>query len=118
MKSLFVIIPALNEERHIGATLVRLGQAVRELESGPGGPVQIIVVDNDSTDQTDALARSFGAVVVAEPIRNIARARNTGARAARQAARKVCYVSDIQVIPSPRRFDSGRCGRFCSGPIR
>ena len=82
MKSLSVIIPALNEERFIGETLQKLEQAVRVLKSSHGGLVQIVVVDNDSKDQTATLARGLGAVVVAEPIRNIARARNTGARVA------------------------------------
>ena len=82
MKSLSVIIPAMNEEHFISETLQRLDVAVRTLQSSHRRPVQVIVVDNDSKDQTATLARGLGAVVVPEPIRNIARARNTGARAA------------------------------------
>jgi glycosyltransferase involved in cell wall biosynthesis len=77
-----VIIPALNEERFIGATLRCLEQAVHFLQVDHPCPVQVIVVDNDSDDQTAEVARGFGATVVAEPIRNIARARNAGARTA------------------------------------
>ena len=44
--------------------------------------MEVIVVDNASTDQTAAVALAMGAVVIAEPTRNIARARNTGARSA------------------------------------
>ena len=82
MKSLTVIVPALNEERFIGETLQRLDKSIRELQHGRRCPVQVIVVDNDSTDKTADLARGQGAVVVTEPVRNIARARNTGARVA------------------------------------
>jgi glycosyltransferase involved in cell wall biosynthesis len=82
VKSLSVIIPALNEEHFIGETLRRLHQAVQNLKSGHNCPVQILVVDNDSKDQTSAVACSYGATVIPEPIRNIARARNAGARVA------------------------------------
>ncbi|MEZ5856120.1 MAG: glycosyltransferase family 2 protein [Hyphomicrobiaceae bacterium] len=55
----FVIIPALNEERAIG----------RVLEDIPDFVDQVIVVDNGSTDQTVAVARAGGALVVSEPER-------------------------------------------------
>lgn len=40
---------------------------------------QLIVVDNNSTDDTAQIARQFGATVVFEPVNQIARARNRGA---------------------------------------
>ncbi len=40
------------------------------------------MVDNNSTDTTAEIARSFGAMVVFEPVNQIARARNRGAEAA------------------------------------
>jgi glycosyltransferase involved in cell wall biosynthesis len=40
---------------------------------------EIIVVDNNSSDSTASIAKAKGAVVVHEPIRQIAKARNTGA---------------------------------------
>jgi glycosyltransferase involved in cell wall biosynthesis len=53
-----VLIPAHNEERSIGRVLSEI----------PAGLVQeIVVVDNASTDNTAAAARSAGATVVAEP---------------------------------------------------
>jgi glycosyltransferase involved in cell wall biosynthesis len=83
LKSLSVIIPALNEERFIGATLRRLNEAIECFQSGEEKRrVQVIVVDNDSHDETAEIARSFGATIVREPMRNIARARNSGARVA------------------------------------
>ncbi|MGH7970447.1 MAG: glycosyltransferase [Limisphaerales bacterium] len=82
MKPLSVIIPALNEENYLGATLQRLAAAAEVLQSSHHCPVQVIVVDNQSTDQTASIARGLGAIVVPEPVRNIARARNAGARVA------------------------------------
>jgi glycosyltransferase involved in cell wall biosynthesis len=85
VRSLSVIIPALNEEGYLGLgeTLRKLNEAFQRQEASQEFPVQVIVVDNDSQDRTAEVARGFGATVVREPIRNIARARNTGARAAR-----------------------------------
>lgn len=98
MKTLSVIIPALNEESFIGETLRRLAEAARDLQSSHHCPVQIIVVDNASEDQTATVARRFGATVLAEPIRNIARARNTGARI---AAGEVLFFLDADTLLPP-----------------
>jgi glycosyltransferase involved in cell wall biosynthesis len=43
---------------------------------------ELIVCDNNSTDDTAAIARAAGAKVVFEPVNQISRARNAGARAA------------------------------------
>lgn len=66
-----VVIPAFNEEAYIGSCLESLGRQSRP-------PAQIIVVDNNSTDQTAAIARRLGATVVAEPRQGISFARNRG----------------------------------------
>ena len=87
MKSLSVIIPALNEERYIGDTLQWLQSAVLTWNTvQPDSSVEIVVVDNDSTDRTAELARSYDAKVISEPVRNISRARNSGARNAQGEA--------------------------------
>ena len=57
---------------------------------------EIIVVDNDSTDGTAAVARDAGATVIHEPARGIGRARNTGARHA--AGEMLVFVdADVHV---------------------
>lgn len=76
-----IIVPAFNEEKLIPETLRRITEAgaaftEREWES------ELIVCDNNSNDRTAELARASGAQVVFEPINQIARARNTGARPA------------------------------------
>ena len=60
--------------------------------------VDVIVVDNNSTDETAAIARNAGARVVHEPVQGIARARNTGAR---HAAADVLVFIDADVAVPP-----------------
>ena len=75
---LSIIIPAFNEERLIERCLQSIATSlVANLTSGFTS--EIIVVDNNSTDNTATLARQTGALVVFEPINQIGRARNTGA---------------------------------------
>ena len=76
-----VIVPAFNEEKLIAETLRRI-QAARGAFAPSGWESEIVVCDNNSTDRTAALARAEGAVVVFEPVNQIARARNTGATVA------------------------------------
>jgi len=73
-----IIIPAYNEETLLPATL----QALKHAMSGIEAPGEIIVVDNNSNDATAAIATEHGTQVVFEPINQISRARNTGARTA------------------------------------
>jgi cellulose synthase/poly-beta-1,6-N-acetylglucosamine synthase-like glycosyltransferase len=72
------IVPAHNEERVIGPTLASIHAAAREAAR----PYEIIVADDSSTDGTGTLARREGARVVSVRCRQIAAARNAGARAA------------------------------------
>lgn len=75
-----IIIPAYNEAAELPSTLSSIRRAM-EAVSLEG---ECIVVDNNSTDSTTAVARSHGAdLVVQEPINQIARARNAGAAKAR-----------------------------------
>jgi glycosyltransferase involved in cell wall biosynthesis len=75
---LSIVIPAFNEERLIERCLQSISTSlVANLTSG--FTTEIIVVDNNSTDNTAILARQAGAQVVFEPINQISRARNTGA---------------------------------------
>lgn len=73
-----VIIPAHNEEKFIGDCL----KSVKTAESELGAPVEIVVCLNRCTDRTEEIARSFGAVVVREDEKNIAKIRNAAAKAA------------------------------------
>ena len=76
--SISVVIPAYNESDFLGDTLASVGEVTRTY----AGPVEVIVVDNNSTDDTGAIAEKAGATVVFEAKNQIARARNAGAAAA------------------------------------
>lgn len=78
---LSIVIPAFNESRHISTCLRSVYKALGE-NAKAGFASEVIVVDNNSTDATADLAREVGARVVFEPINQISRARNAGARTA------------------------------------
>lgn len=66
-----VLIPALNEEQALPAVLEAL--PIERLHS-------VVVADNGSTDDTAAIARAFGAIVVREPRRGYGAACLAGIR--------------------------------------
>jgi glycosyltransferase involved in cell wall biosynthesis len=74
-----IIIPAYNEEAYLPQTLASVYAAT----AGVPEAVEVVVVDNNSNDRTAQIAHSMDATVVHEPINQIARARNTGARVAK-----------------------------------
>ncbi len=80
MPQISVLIPAYNEEPLISRTL----ECVHASFAAIGhSSYEIIVCDNNSTDDTAKIAAAHGARVVSEPHNQIARARNTAARNAR-----------------------------------
>jgi len=76
-----VIVPAFNEEKLLGASLAEIQSAASVFKTR-GWDFELIVCDNNSTDRTAEVARGAGAIIVFEPINQIARARNAGAAAA------------------------------------
>ena len=77
--SISVVIPAFNEAEFIAATYKSVFITATAHYTGH---VEIIVVDNNSTDKTGEIASSLGAIVVFEAKNQIARARNAGAKKA------------------------------------
>ena len=71
------VVPAHDEERLIGATLDAIHAAARDVAQ----PYEIVVANDASTDNTAGVARAHGVRVVDCDHRQIARVRNTGARA-------------------------------------
>lgn len=76
-----VVIPAFNEEKLLPATLAAVGAAAEAFRAR-GWSWECVVCDNNSTDRTAELARAAGATVVFEPVNQISRARDAGARVA------------------------------------
>jgi glycosyltransferase involved in cell wall biosynthesis len=76
MKSLSVIVPALNEEKYIASTLQSLAeQTCKDFE--------LIVKDGLSIDRTVEIAREYADLVISERDTPIGEARNQGARYAK-----------------------------------
>lgn len=107
-----IIIPAYNEEALLPRTLQSVQHAISVQERAG----EVIVVDNNSSDRTAAIARQSGARVVPESINQISRARNAGGRAA--AGRYLIFL-DADTVLSPellekalRLLASGSC---CGG---
>jgi glycosyltransferase involved in cell wall biosynthesis len=71
-----VVIPAYNEEKSIRQTLGHILDQTYPAH-------EVIVVDNNSTDATAAIAKEMGARVVKEKAQGITLARNAGFNAAR-----------------------------------
>lgn len=115
------IVPAHNEEELIGRTLAAVHEAARAL----GEPYEVIVADDASTDRTGEIARAHGAKVVAVGRRQIAAARNAGARAA--AGDWFVFVDADTVVTTTalraavRALRNGAVGGGCSvrfdGPV-
>jgi glycosyltransferase involved in cell wall biosynthesis len=88
-----VVIPAYNEEKYLSACLQALCH-----QTYPREQFEVIVVDNGSTDATAQIAQEFGARVVEEPIKGIARARQRGFEAARG---EVIASTDADTVVPP-----------------
>lgn len=73
------VIPAHNEEQHLGRTIA----AITAIAQTCGEPCEIIVVDDASTDRTADIATAAGVILVQVQYRQIAATRNAGARRAR-----------------------------------
>jgi glycosyltransferase involved in cell wall biosynthesis len=71
------IVPAYNEETELPATLRAIHSAAIEYE------YEIVLVNDGSTDATAAIGERFGTRVISIERRQIAAARNAGAKAAR-----------------------------------
>jgi len=77
-----LIIPAYNEEKLIYRTLFSVSKAVRQFELDTDQTVEVIVVDNASTDRTVEIARRFDVTIIREERHIISAVRNAGAKAA------------------------------------
>ena len=107
-----IIIPAYNEEALLANTLEVLQKAMAGIPLNG----EIIVTDNNSTDRTPEIAKTAGARVVFEPINQISRARNTGAKHAE--GRYLIFI-DADTLAPPgllqtalSNLENGKC---CGG---
>ncbi len=111
-----IVVPAFNESEFLPSTLAALRHAMNGIDAGG----ELIVVDNNSTDTTAAVARANGAdQVVFEPVNQISRARNKGAEAARG---ELLIFVDADTVVSPALLkltvDTLAHSKTCGGGTR
>jgi len=87
------IIPALNEERHIGRCLLAIA-ALRHTDID----MEVIVVDNGSTDRTTEIAKERGATVLVKADAPVSALRNYGVASCRGDL-IACVDADCAVDP-------------------
>jgi len=75
-----IVIPTLNEEEGIGATLDSIN--MKEFEKR-GHEVEVLIVDGNSRDRTREIAEEKGAKVIIEPRKGYGRAYKTGLKEAK-----------------------------------
>jgi glycosyltransferase involved in cell wall biosynthesis len=91
-----IVIPAYNEEKYILRTLSSLSQ-IKSKKS-----IEIIVVDNNSTDATAELVKATGVVYVFEKQQGVKHARNAGLQKARGS---YLINADADTIYAPNWVD-------------
>jgi glycosyltransferase involved in cell wall biosynthesis len=97
-----IVIPAHDEEFELPRTLAAFTRALENYRATGGtAEFEFIVVDNDSMDATARIARAWGARVITESKRQIARVRNSGARA---AIGEILVTCDADSQPYPHVF--------------
>lgn len=90
--SVSVVIPVLDDATVLERCLVALSRQTL-------APLEVVVVDNGSRDASAEVARSFGAVVLREPVRTIAAAASRGYDRARGG---LIARLDADCVPGPR----------------
>ncbi len=92
-----LIIPAYNEEAYLPHLLPTVEEARHRYTGGPDR-IEVIVVDNASTDSTPQIAEQWGCKLVRVEKRVIAASRNGGARQARGEI--LCFIdADSRIHP-------------------
>lgn len=92
MTSISVIIPTLNEA-------ARLPLLLRKLAAQTLAPLEILVCDGDSSDQTAQIAREFPGVTLLQTVQGTSRQRNLGAQSAHG---ELLVFFDADDAPHPR----------------
>jgi glycosyltransferase involved in cell wall biosynthesis len=93
--SVSVVIPVRDGRRY-------LGEAIASIQAQTLAPLEILVVDDGSTDGSGELAAAAGATVIARAAEGPAAARNAGAQAARGA---LLAFLDADDVAAPERLE-------------
>ncbi len=107
MGSVSIIIPALNEEKYLPGCL----RSIENLDF-PKDQIEVIVIDNGSTDKTKEVAVNHGAEFLQDSTLNVSGLRNLGAMHAKNDILAFvdadCLVATDWLIKADKYFqDSG-----------
>jgi glycosyltransferase involved in cell wall biosynthesis len=109
-----IVIPAYNEAQWLPGCLA----AVKDAMESVAAKGEIVVVDNNSTDETADIARESGARLVFESVNQISRARNAGAQAAR--GNFLVFLDADTLLPAElliEALDNLESGDCCGGGV-
>ncbi len=111
-----LIIPAYNEEKLIYNTLLSVSKAVSQFELDTQQSLEIIVVDNDSSDRTVEIASMFDVIIVREERHIISAVRNAGAN--RATGEILCFLdadSEVSVNVFTLLYKAMQSGKYIGG---
>ena len=113
--SISVIVPAHNEQLYIGRCL----ESIRTAERQVSARVEVVVVQNRCTDYTGSIAKRYGASLISEDARSLARIRNAGVQASRGRIVVTIdadsWMSSNMLCEVSRRIASGK---YVGGGVR
>jgi len=116
MTTLSIVIPAKNEEKNIGQVLTQLSHIINKKNN-----IEIIVVDNGSTDKTLEIASGFNVQIHTLPDVTVASVRNYGAKIAKGDCIAFldadCIVDRDWLKSMKKYFLDPEVGAFGSTPI-
>ena len=95
-----VVIPAHNEEQHIGMALAAIQRAAQH-PCLLGEAVQVLVVLDSCDDTTEAIAAAHGVQSLAVDVRNVGSARAVGAAQMVEAGARWLAFTDADTVVSP-----------------
>jgi glycosyltransferase involved in cell wall biosynthesis len=106
--SISVILPVFNEEKNISSTIA---DALAQLER-TGDPFEIIIINDGSTDKTDAIARSLSAAN--QLLRLVSHDRNRGYGAALRTGFAEAHHELVFLTDGDGQFSFAQLGEFLS----
>jgi len=89
-----IIIPAFNEASLIPRSLASINQV---LESNKDA--MVVIIDNNSTDETAEIAQFFGAKIIKEPKKGIGEARQSGLEAVPSSVKHILTTDADTIVP-------------------
>lgn len=111
-----IIIPAFNEEKYIPQCL----DSISSLKY-PKANIEVIVVDNGSTDRTCEIAKSYNVILLQDSTKNVSWLRNLGAKHATGSILAFvdadCVISEQWLSSAQKYFDNPDVAAWGGPPV-